>query len=389
MARHVPLHLAGVAALLAVLSTGCLGHLYEVSPRELQRLTQTPPEQRGESIHAVQQFFFADDPAPAPAWAAPSEPPPPGYSYYSGGHYHVPDLYLDFGRPTYRPPPPPTPTVHDASPVGGSPDAPPTRGGSSGGGGSKGGGGSIGSGGKDGGLLLVAAVVLGVAVGVGLTVSEGLRYDGAVAVHPQHPLHLLHEDGHEELVPLDQLHPGHLRRGTRALLVPHEGAGMWELGRAPLDRKGFTFQWGAGHDRLALPGGHSPTGTGFRFATGYFPLQQLGFLGEMRLQGYNDGRSSSFYNVRLGLEAQFMPVALWRLHLGGFAGLGRSWYGSGGSALPDTEGSRPYTHFGVMAEIDLTTRLGLAFRWTLDYLPEADPYTPPLTSSWTVGFSVY
>ncbi len=388
MARHVSPHLAGIAALLAMLTTGCLGHLYEVSPRELERLTYTSPEQRGQNIHAVQQFFFTDEPTPAPPWAAPSEPPPRGYSYYSGGHYYVPDLYLNYGRPTYRPPPPPEPppTVHDASPAGGSPGTA-----SAGGGGSKGGGGggSIGSGGKDGGLLLVAAVVLGVAVGVGLTVSEGFRYDGLVAVHPHHPLHLLHEDGHEEIVPLDELQPGHLRRGTQALIVPDEGAGMWELERAPLNRRGFSFQWGAGGDRLALPGGYSPTGTGFRFATGYFPLQQLGFLGEMRLQGFNDGRSSSFYNARLGLEAQFMPIALWRLHMGGFAGFGRSWYGSGGSALPDTEGSRPYIHFGAIVEIDLTTRLGLAFRWTQDYLPGAGSYTPPLTNSWNIGFSIY
>jgi hypothetical protein len=383
MARHVPVHLTGIAALLAVLTTGCLGHLYEVSPRELERLTQTPPEQRGQHIRALQQFSFADEPAPAPAWAPPHEPPPPGYTYYSDVHYWVPDLYLNFGRPTYTPPPPRV-SVHGASPVGGSSGG---GGGSSGGG--SGGGGSIGSGGKDGGLLLVATIVAGVAVGAGLTLSEGLRYDGVVAIHPHHPLHLLHENGHEELVALDELHPGHLRRGTRALIVAHEGAGMWELGRAPLDRQGFTFQWGAGADRLALPGGHSPSGMSFRFALGYFPLPQLGLLGETRLQGFNDGRTGSFYNARAGLEAQLMPVALWRLHLGGFAGFGRSWYGSGGSALPDTEGSRPYLQFGALAELDLSTRLGLTFRWTQDYLPGAGSATPPLTTSWNVGFSVY
>ncbi|MGZ3456987.1 MAG: hypothetical protein ACXU86_00620 [Archangium sp.] len=374
--------LHALTTLLALLTSGCLGHLYEVPRSELERLAQTPPEQRGQQVYAVQQFSTASEPEPAPAWPPPDGEPPPGYSM-SGDGYWVPNVYIHYGAPTYQPPAPvdPTPAVHDATPV--------TTTASSGHSASsaKSSSSSIGNI-NNVDKLLVLAVVVGVAVGVALAATEGARYEGAVAVHPHHPLHLWYRNGAQSIVALDELAPEHLQGIDRAELSGHEGAGLWELGAAPLNRQGFTYQFGAGNDNLALPGRLNQRGLGFHFALGYFPWKKFGLLADSRLQFGGDS-DNSYYNARLGLEAQWYPIALWRLHLGPFAGGGQSWSASAGSALPTTSGERPYVSFGGLAELELSTRLGLTFRWAQDWLPTASANTRNFYSSWMVGFAIY
>lgn len=371
--RHV--HLRALTTLLAVVASGCLGHLYEVPRSELERLVQVSPEERSHSVYAVQQFSTASEPEPASAWEAPRGEPPPGYSTSIHGFW-VPTYYIDYGPPVRVPRAPvvPVDNVHEATPIG-APEPPddvdvP----------------SLGSA-KDGGVLLAAAIVAGVAIGVGLAASEGARFEGEVAVHPQHPVHLIHRGGGQSTVPLNELTAEHVRNSSRAVLNAYEGAGLWLREAAPLNRAGFSYQFGAGNDVLALPG-WIQRGAGFRFALGYYPSKQFGLLVDSRLMSGNDGLSS-FNNVRLGGEAQWYPLALWRLHLGGFAGAGQSWYGSTGLGLPETDGARPYLAFGGLAEFELTTRLGLTFRWTQDWLFPTPRLPPSFVGSWTVGLAVY
>jgi hypothetical protein len=363
-----------------VLSSGCLGHLYEVRRTELERLVMKPPQERGQDVYAVQQFSVAAEPEPAPAWAPPDGAPPPGYSVNAYG-YWVPDLYLHYGLPTYD-----LPVYsggahgpshfHEASPVN-DPSA------SSGSDDSA----SIGSiKGVD--KLLVVAIAAGVAVGIGLAASEGARFEGSVAVHPQHPVHLYRHGGGQRIVPLDELTFDDLRDIESATLSGREGAGLWQRHTAPLNRKGFTYQFGAGDDSLALPGQQSWRSTGFHFALGYFPSKQLGLLAHSRLQ-LGDDASKSFYNARLGLEAQWYPLTLWRLHLGPFLGGGQSWVASAGATMPSMSGERPYVSFGGLAELELSTRLGLTFRWTQDWLPTVGGDTQALNHAWSVGLAIY
>ncbi|WP_375773115.1 hypothetical protein NR798_20235 [Archangium gephyra] len=383
--RPIPAHLRlqALTTLIAVLTSGCLGHYYEVQRSELERLVREPPQTRGQNVYAVQQFSTDSEPEPAAPWYPPQDgPPPPGYSMGLHG-YWVPDFYVDFGTPYYDPPVYTRPSVHDASPVSGSVS----------GGGSTGSGSSSGSGSGSGnignvGEAIVVVVIVGVAVGLALAATEGARYEGSVAVHPQHPVHLWHRYGGQSIVRLDELTPEHLRDVERATLSGREGAGMWLRGAAPLNRAGFSYQFGAGEDRLALPGDYNPRSLGFRFALGYYPVKQFGLLADTRLQT-GDFVGGSFYNVRLGMEAQWFPLALWRLHLGPFVGGGQSWSASAGGALPNTGGARPYVSFGAIAELELATRLGLTFRWTQDWLPTATADTRNFISSWSVGLSVY
>lgn len=375
------LRLQALTTLVAVLTSGCLGHHYEVSRSELERLAHAPPEGRGQNVYAVQQFSTASEPEPAGPWYPPQEgPPPPGYSMGLHG-YWIPDFYLGYGTPYYEPPVYTRSSIHDASPVSGSV----AGGGSTGSGSSSSSGsGNIGNVGE----ALVVVIAVGVAVGIGLAATEGARYEGSVAVHPQHPVHLWHRYGGQSTVRLDELTPEHLRDVERATLSGREGAGMWLRGAAPLNRAGFSYQFGAGEDHLALPGGLGARSLGFRFALGFYPLKQLGILADTRLQT-GDFNGGGFYNVRLGMEAQWYPLALWRLHLGPFVGGGQSWSASAGGALPTTSGQRPYVSFGALAEFELTTRLGLTARWNQDWLPTVGGDTRQFISSWSVGLAVY
>ncbi|MCY1079195.1 hypothetical protein [Archangium lansingense] len=378
----IPAHLRlqALTTLIAVLTSGCLGHHYDVSRGELERLAQQPPQTRGQNIYAVQQFTTDSEPEATGPWYPPQEgAPPPGYSMGLHG-YWVPDFYIDFGAPYYDPPVYTRPSVHDASPVSGNVSGVGSAGSSS----SSGSVGNVGNVGE----AIVVVIVIGVVVGIALAATEGARYEGAVAVHPQHPVHLWHRNGRQSTVGLDQLTPDQLGDVERATLSGREGAGMWLRGAAPLNRAGFSYQFGAGEDRLALPGGENPRSLGFRFALGYYPVKQFGLLTDTRLQT-GDFNGGSFYNVRLGLEAQWFPLAIWRLHLGPFVGGGQSWSASEGGALPTTSGARPYVSFGAIAEIEIATRLGLTFRWNQDWLPTATPNTRDMISSWSVGLSVY
>ena len=375
--QGLPRHLRLLALIpLITLTSGCLSHLYEVPRSELYRQTRLPPQERGQDVFAVQQLSTADEPDPAPAWPMSEGEPPPGYVLHSYGNYWVPDFYVSYGAPTYYQPPSNavTPAVHGASPVGSVRST------------SGGGGGSIGNlNGID--KALVVAIVVGVAVGVALAATEGARFEGSVAVHPHHPVHLI-GPRQERIVALDELTEADLTGVDHGLLVGPEGAGMWLRDSAPLNRQGFSYQLAAGNDALALPDRsvlHSP---GFRFALGYYPHKRFGLLADTRLQTYND-LSNAYYNVRLGLEAQWYPLSLWRLHLGGFAGGGQSWSASEGATLPVTSGQRPYVSFGALAEFELTTRLGLTARLQNDWLPNAPGSTRPVSTSWMVGLAIY
>ncbi|EPX63485.1 hypothetical protein D187_005891 [Cystobacter fuscus DSM 2262] len=383
-----------VPLIALMLTSGCLGHHYEVSRGELERLVQTPPQERGRNIYAVQRFSTAEDPEPAPAWEPPPGEPPPGYGVTHHGHW-VPSLYFDFyGTPYYEPPIYRSPVVATAADVhgssagggvhGASPVPDNVTSSSSSGGSSSGGLGNINGVDK----LLVVAVVVGVAVGIGLAATEGARYEGSIAVHPHHPVHLWHRDGRQSIVALDELTAADLSTVSEVTLSGEEGAGMWLSGAAPLNRAGFSYQFGAGNDSLALPRGRTERGPGFRFALGYYPTKTFGLLADTRLQ-FDDNAVRGYYNARLGLEAQWYPLSLWRLHLGPFVGGGQSWSATAGVGLPTTEGTRPYISFGALAELELTTRLGLTFRWTQDWLPSSNPDTRGFVHSWSLGFSVY
>src|SRR5690606_36617411 len=86
----------------------------------------------------------------------------------------------------------------------------------------------------------VVVLIAAAAVGVTAALTEGLRYDGTVALHPMQPVHLWGQGGAYTWMPLAHITPEVAAWAEKAVVRDDEGP--WtELGRRPLDRQGFTY----------------------------------------------------------------------------------------------------------------------------------------------------
>jgi len=220
------------------------------------------------------------------------------------------------------------------------------------------------SGGGRGEELVIVAIVLTVIAAMGavaLVATEGIRYDGDVALSPAQPLHLRGGDGGEWLIALGDLAPEHLRGVRDATIVDGEGWGVERLRRAPLDRRGFAFRLEAGAAAFDVDD-YTLYGLASTIQVGYFPHRRFGLLGSLSLSGASDRVGRTIARHAGAIEAQLYPVALGPLHLGA--------YGNGGRAI-GTSGDRSYGApawgAGGLLEFDVTTRLALAVRGGVSY----------------------
>lgn len=309
--------------LVAMHGAGCLSSRYGVRGDELRYLAQQPPEARWQSVRVV-QGLGGDTPPPSAAPAVVVDPGLLAIGVGSSGNH---------GRVQ----PPPAPRVTGSS--GGA------RGGSWGGGGGR------------SGAWVVAAVVVAAAAGAFILAGlEGARYDGWVATSPDEPLYL-DTPGATTVVPLSQLTPELAAQASGASVYEGSVPRFERLGRAPLDRVGFTLQSSviAGEIPGSAPGERA-WAFGGRALFGGFPIAQLG-LGLL----VDVASSGPETLLRAGVEAQAMPL-LW---VGAFAGGG---YGVAYLANPTRSEGAPWFHAGAQFELPWTTRLSVQARagaqWT-------------------------
>lgn len=381
------LHLTTLLLLLTL--PACLANRFEIQRPELERLMQVPPQERGQAVRAVQQFLTSEEPPPAPAWspadATPTQNADAGYysDSYSGGSaapiffwYTVPVPYASYGPRAYAP------AATYARPAAVHAD-----------------GLALGAGAlktRDS-KAIAAAIVAGIAVAVATTVvlaaTEGARYDGLIAVHPHHPVHLMGADGQVNLVGLDDLTLDDLRGDVRAIVVANEGAGLWQRGRAPLDRQGGAWQLDGGWTAPQIAPGLAVSGGGARLGLGYFFNQYTGLLLTGDLATGNDWESGGdFWLARWGAELQWMPIGIHWFHLGGALGGGWQHLDAGGGALPTVKRTDGYASLAVQMEFDLTTRLAFALRFGELWQPFFGPtgnWTESLVPGATIGLHVY
>jgi hypothetical protein len=366
--EHTTTALVAFAAFLSYACGGCLSNEYVIPKTELARLASLPPEQRGQNVRVVQSLGDRRSEA-----IDTSQPPPAPQGYAQDGYapQGPPEGYVESGPqvgvgvgvmiapipPPLFPPPlvPPLPgQIGPRGPMGGGPGraAPPRRpqGGHVGGFG--GGGGS----GKDD--LVALLVVFAVLATVGMVATEGVRYDGAVAMYPWQGVHLKDAAGMEREVPLAQITPADVAATSEAVVMDDEGWGMMRLGRGPLDRRGFTWKMNIGllHSSSA---NLVADGVAADLQLGYFPHRMFGLLADWSPAGGSDVNGNSFSRHHLALEAQFFPLGISRLHLGGFGHAGVVY------ANDDAGGTRHGSAFGGggMLEISLTSRLALTLRF--------------------------
>lgn len=376
------LALALLTAFLCYGSSGCLSNRYAISQQELARLAQLPPQTRGDRVYVVQAIGERrEDPIdPVPVYSSNHDAdtqinsglevgvlitPGPGHP---GGGFHG-GLPHSGGQRVSTPPPPPSRRIH-------------SRGGGGGSWVPSGGGGS----GND---ALAAIIVIIVAVvvlsAVGLAVTEGVRYDGAIQMYAEQPVHLKDAFGNEFTVPLSQLVPAHAQQAVSAEVMDDEGWGLNMVERRPLDRKGVAFKLDMGSVQAFCRTCYSAAGFAANLQLGYFPHHRAGLLATASLGGGTNAVGKSFQRHTLGLEAQWFPLSLWRFHLGAF-GHGGWQIGREGDST-----SRTGAAFGggAILEIALTTRLALTARadWTTaDNAPEGGWAS---TQLFTGGLAIY
>jgi hypothetical protein len=375
------------------LTCGCISNEYVIPRSELGRLAGLPPSQRGARVRVVQELGSRDDDsvdngdalsaeAYADEYAGYDRPEnvvdatmdlrlrwPPGDGYGGG-------MYGRGGR-----------AGHPWTPSTGT--KPMNRGSNKGGGnlnlGNLGGGGGGNGGGGDA-LLIVAVVIVAVAImaAAGLAVTEGLRYDGVVQLHPEQPVHLKSRGGGESTLPLAALTPADVAATKEAVVKDDEAYGLRFIERRPLDREGFAFKVDFGSlDSLCAC--YSAAGFASNVQLGYFPHHRIGLLGTLTLGGGTSSLEHTFQRHSANIEAQFFPLSLWRFHLGGF--------GHGGMQIARDEfGTRtgPAWGGGAILEFALTTRLALSGR--MDYTvartaPENNDWAS--SSTFTAGLAIY
>ncbi len=345
----------------ALVGTGCATHTHKISSSELVRLSQLPPEARGQRVLVSQEIGD-------PSAITPAERVGPQTEVVI-----VPDVYVGGGG-----------SWSGGGGYGRGPryDGRPTGGGGGVGVGGKGGAPKLGSGGGDAkgaaiAVLVLAAVGLFVVAGV-----EGSRFDGWVQLHPMHPIHLVGRDGMQMTMPLAWVDENAARWADRAIVTPREGPWL-ELERKPLTRSGnYSMYGGSGSSRSAT--GAVEFGPSFVIQAGYFPVQQVGIVGTISFAWRDNQFGGTLFDSRYLAELQVMPLALGRFHLGGYvgAGLAYRWEDVPGATIEGDNGSRALSA-GGMLQLDLHTRIALTARMGAIHA-HGDRATDLL-----VGFSVY
>ncbi len=362
------------------LAVGCTSNEYVIPHEELARLAATPPPQRGARVRVVQGLGDRrGDPVPA-APAAPAQPSGVAVAEEAGGDADFApevdadaslDVQIDLGGSEARQRRRRSsgnggngPGSSGGRSTVGSGRAAPPRGGPSGGGhGSSGGHVNLGGGGGGGGngdaILVAVIVIVAVVVAIGLVSSEGVRFDGYVAMSPAQPIHLKNASGQQATIPIADLSPSLVAGTVEAKVMDDEGFGIERLDRVPLDRRGGTFKLDSGTIAFDVAGA-AVVGPAMNIQAGYFFTRRVGLLANIGLGGGGVPQGLVPRHA-LGLELQAFPLDLGPVHFGAF--------GNGGMAITEvlvgatpTYVSGPSVGGGALAELDLTSRLALTLR---------------------------
>ncbi len=330
-----------LAAVLAVVSAGCLSTSHVIPKNELMRIAQSDPNQRGERVRVVQGF-------------AGEEEPPQRTPVTSSTTVVVVGGVGGGGAPARR-------STRVAASRGGVRSS-------------------------RGDLASAKAseaywwIVAGAALGVGLAVTEGARYNGWVQLHPMHPVHLFGRYGEYTWMPLAQLDPETAAWAEKAIVRPEEGP--WRrLERAPLDRHGLTYSILLGAAELPSATGSEHTGFLSHIQFGVFPTQVIGLNLDIALGWAENDQLETIFDTRWSLELQAYPLQAGRFHVGGYGALGlaaRFEDGPDGVDQRDTVLSG-----GLLMQLDLTTTLALTGRVGVASLFDE------ISTEGTIGISVY
>jgi hypothetical protein len=353
-------------AALSLVWVGCLSSSYRIAQPELSRLARVPPNERWQAVRATQRMLVSDAP-PTPNVLVPSNEVVivPSTYFFQGTPYNVPGSWR----------------VHPsrwASQTVGTAASESTRTASSGGSA----GGSRGEGrGRDTAVAVVVVVVAAALVVFVLAGTEGARYDGWFGLPPDELVYVDEPDGTITAVPLAAMTPELADRSRGGVVYEGREGRYLRLGRAPLDRVGFTVSSGpvaATIPHVGREGSGTHFGFGGRAFLGGFVVQQLG----LGLTADVIASTGGQILAGGGIEAQVMPLT----HVGSYLGAG------GYTVLDDGPPSQRfgawYARAGLQFELPLTTRLTAQLRLGASRIVPTDrsvAYVPEAS----VGMAVY
>ena len=335
-------------------AAGCTSNEYVIPHEELARLAATPPMQRGARVRVVQELGDRrSDPVPVTVTPPPEEASLPEEAAPSPDDGSSSDVRIDLSDGGSR--------GGSAHGSGAGVHVAPGGGHGASFHGNGGGGGGGGGGGNGDAALVVLIVVVAVAVAVGLISSEGVRFDGFVAMSAAQPVHLRAADGREATVAIGDLSPGQAAETVEAKVMDDEGYGIARLDGVPLDRRGGVFKLDSGTITFGVPGG-TAVGPAMDVQLGLFVTRRVGLVLSLGLAGGStSGGGGLIPRHALGAELQALPWDAGRFHLGLFAGGGMALSQVYAGGVPTTV-SGPAAAGGALAELDVTSRLALTLR---------------------------
>lgn len=309
----------GLAA--ATLTAGCASEAYRISGAELQRIARLPPEQRAQRVRVDQSLNDSDAP-PAERVGDTTE------------IIFVPNVDVG-GSIRY--------------------DHPVAAGGAHGGGGAS----SLGQAANNKDAAIAIVVIAAVAL-FAVAAVEGSRWDGEVAMHPMHPVHLFGRDGGYTVVPVAWIDPQLAAWADHGIVRSYEGPPWKELHRAPLWREGATYGMYGGYCSYASALGDKAFGPAFLIQGGFYPTNDFGILASVFLGWRQNQQDNTLFETRPMLEAHYLPVAAGPLHLGLFGGGGFAYRYEDG--VVDGNSTSLALTGGALLELELHTRVSLTAR---------------------------
>jgi hypothetical protein len=324
MTRLRRFSLLGLAPGLLVALTGCPSLSHRIPRSELRVLSEAPPETRGERVRVVQSLGSADEPP---------QPVPPvrvGVSVYVAAPIWI------GGTPRYH--------RHRAA-----------RPGHTSGGRGRFGGRDVAKGAKEEAKawLVVAAVVAGA-----LALTEGIRYDGWVKLHPMQPVHLWGPYGEYTWMPLAHVTPDVASWADRA--VVRENEGPWQpLGRAPLNRRGFTYSLLFGASEVPVFGADPQAGFLGHIQFGYFPVHEIGVQADIAYSWTEDDLGATIFDGRYSLDVSALPLSAGVFSAGFYGQMGIASLSDDGVSFDEVD---YLLGGGGLLQLELTTRLALTAR---------------------------
>jgi len=194
-----------------------------------------------------------------------------------------------------------------------------------------------------------------------------------------HPVHIYGPNGEYGWVPLAQLDPDTAAWASRAYVRPEEGP--WTpLGRAPLNRQGWTYSVLLGAGEIPSTTGSTDAGFLSHIQIGHFFTGDVGALFDIGLGWREDETAATVFTSRFSLELQVLPLTAGIIHAGGYGQVGTA-------ALFDDGPGEDYKSSlyggGGILQLELTTRLAITARAGITVVHDEQ------VSDLTVGLSIY